>query len=150
MTIYLVRHAIALPRRSWDGDDLRRPLTARGTRQAAALAKVFEGRSVDRIYSSPALRCIDTMRPLARSRKLQVKPVKSLLEGRGTHGADLVHKAKHVVVCGHGDNLPAVLLALAGHLDAVSAEPPFAKGSMWVLRRRDGKVSEATYVKPPA
>lgn len=150
MTIYLVRHAIALPRTTWAGDDLKRPLTARGARQAAGLVKVFEGRSVDRVYASPALRCVDTVRPLARSRKLQVKPVTSLLEGRGADGADLVHKAKHVVLCGHGDNLPAILLALAGHLDAIAAKPPFAKGSMWVLRQRDGKVSEATYVKPPA
>lgn len=150
MTVLLVRHAIALARRDWDGADVERPLTARGERQAAAMVELFRALSIDRIYSSPALRCTDTVRPLARARDLPVKTSKALAEGRGIDAIDLVDKDKHVVVCAHGDNLPELLVALAGHLDDVPPAPPFAKGAAWVLQRRNAKVVSAAYLKPPA
>lgn len=150
MTVLLVRHAIALARRHWDGADVDRPLTARGERQAAAMVGLLRAHSIDRIYSSPALRCTETVRPLARARNLTVKTSKALGEGRGIDAIGLVDKDDHVVVCAHGDNLPEILVALAGHLDEVPPAPPFAKGAAWVLKRRNAKVVSATYLEPPA
>ena len=42
MKIHLVRHARALPRGEWDGEDLLRPLSDRGQREAEALADHLE------------------------------------------------------------------------------------------------------------
>jgi phosphohistidine phosphatase SixA len=153
VTILLVRHALALPRKKWDGDDDDRPLTARGFRQAAGIVDQLSDHRIDVVYSSPALRCTDTVKPLARSQKVRINRVKALAEGRGTRALKLVDRAPCVVLCAHGDNLPELLLALAGHLDDVPTDPPFAKGSTWVLTRKPGaggKVRTAAYLPPPA
>ena len=42
-----------------------------------------------------------------------------------------------------------LLLTFAGHLDDVPCDPPFEKGAVWVLRRNDGKVVQASYLSPP-
>lgn len=150
MTIYLVRHAVALARKHWSGDDLERPLTSRGDRQAAALADQLSGVAVDRIYTSPAVRCIATVQPLADARSLPLQQSPALAEGTGTAATSLVAEAAHLVMCAHGDNLVELLAALAGHLDEVADDPPFAKGATWVLRREGGTVVAAEYLKPPA
>lgn len=150
MTILLVRHALAVPRKEWAGDDARRPLSSRGTRQAGALVEVLRQYRVDRVYSSPALRCVATVEPLARARRLTPRRVKSLAADRGAEAVEIVDRAEGVVLCGHGENLPDLLVALAGHLTDLPGDPPFAKGATWALDRRHGKVTAATYLPPPA
>lgn len=71
--ILLVRHAIAVARRSWEGDDDLRPLTPRGERQAVSLPVVLRPFAIDRLVSSPAVRCTATLGPLAEVRSLAVE-----------------------------------------------------------------------------
>jgi alpha-ribazole phosphatase/probable phosphoglycerate mutase len=47
-------------------------LSPRGVEQSAALARKLDGHPLDAIYSSPALRTVDTARPLGTARKLPV------------------------------------------------------------------------------
>jgi hypothetical protein len=79
--VHLIRHAIALDRRSWSEPDERRPLDARGVAQAGALAERYRTRHPDRIVSSPALRCTQTLQPTADAWTLPVEPVRFLEEG---------------------------------------------------------------------
>ena len=153
MTIVLVRHAIALARRTWDGDDTLRPLAGRGLEQAEALVGRLRDCRIGQVWSSPAVRCVDTVAPLASSLGLDVVVAPELAEGTGDAGAVLVDRGETgagVVLCGHGDNLPEILLTIAGHLDEVGRDPDFEKGSACVLERREGKVVSARYVEPPA
>lgn len=80
LIVELVPHAEALPRKTWDGDHGVRPLSGRGLRQARQLATAMEGR-IDAIYSSPALRCLQTVQPLAGALRLQVISLPELREG---------------------------------------------------------------------
>ena len=148
MTIILVRHAIAMARRDWSDLDASRPLTSRGRRQAARLVDQLATWPIDRVCSSPAVRCIETIRPLAEARDLAVEVEASLNEGTGTAGIDLATSADNVVLCAHGDNLPELLYALAGHLDEVD-DPLFQKAGAWVLERKDGMVVTASYLSAP-
>src|SRR6266545_4741978 len=70
--IYLLRHAHAGNKRTWSGPDGRRPLSAAGRREAAGLVRVLDGRPITTILSSPALRCEQTVQPLAEHRSLPV------------------------------------------------------------------------------
>ena len=149
MTVLLVRHAAAGSRRDWDGDDERRPLTPRGVRQADALVEQLAGYAIDVIVCSPALRCLQTVAPIARARGLDVEESELLAEGSGIAGLRLVSAAAHVLLCGHGDNLPEILFELAGDLPSVERDASFAKGSTWVLQRRDSTVTSAQYIEPP-
>ncbi len=68
-TVYFIRHAQS------DfsiRDERSRPLTARGMADAESLVGLLGDRTIDRIYSSPYVRTIQTVTPLARARGLAV------------------------------------------------------------------------------
>ena len=79
--IYLVRHAKAGDREAWTEDDDLRPLTKKGKQQAEGLVGLLEDRDIDRVLSSPSVRCVQTVRPLALARKVAVEEVQQLAEG---------------------------------------------------------------------
>jgi 8-oxo-(d)GTP phosphatase len=103
--VYLVRHATAGHRASWDGDDDLRPLDDRGRRQAGGLVDLFSRRDFERIVSSPAVRCIDTVVPLANARGITVECSEALAEGADREAALALFRIPGVplVACVHGD-----------------------------------------------
>src|SRR5918996_1510427 len=101
----LVRHASAGDRSAWEGDDRLRPLDERGRRQAAGLVEALDGHRIERIVSSPYLRCVDTVEPLAAARGLPVEHSDELGEERqGSDAAPALRAlaGEPVVVCTHG------------------------------------------------
>lgn len=68
-TVYFIRHAES---DTSVRDDATRPLTEAGERAAASLPRAFEGVMLDAIYSSPYLRAMRTVAPLASERGLTV------------------------------------------------------------------------------
>ena len=108
MTSVLLRHASAGDREYWDGDDFHRPLDARGRRQAAELVELLRPFKVRRVLSSPYVRCIETVEPLAEALGLEVELDDRLKEGEGARAAPLLQE-DGVVCCTHGDIIESVL-----------------------------------------
>jgi 8-oxo-dGTP diphosphatase len=149
---YLVRHAKAGDRGGWPSDDLSRPLSKSGRRQAKALVRVLSSRAVERIVSSPAVRCVDTVRPLAEQRGRPIEPRDELLEGATLTGlVGLLDELRSTpsVLCGHGDMIPAVVEHLEARGALVGPDRGWKKGSVWALQREAGLIVRATYVPPP-
>ncbi|HVL92221.1 MAG TPA: phosphoglycerate mutase family protein [Acidimicrobiales bacterium] len=148
--LLLVRHAVALRRSEWDGADELRPLSERGFSQAEALVGLLAGYDVTRVLSSPSLRCVQTVTPLAHDRGVAVERAEALAEGGTAAAVRLVHGIEEgAVLCSHGDVIPEVLDSLdaGGHLAGVSR---CEKGSTWVLvRRPDGTMAGDRYLPPP-
>jgi len=71
---YLVRHAHAGDKRAWAGPDRLRPLSEPGRREANGLLTQLGDDPITRILSSPTVRCLQTVEPLARRRGLPVEP----------------------------------------------------------------------------
>src|ERR1700676_1033768 len=69
-TFYVVRHAKAGSRSNWPEDDRFRPLGNKGSKQAEALVSILEPFPITAVYSSPFLRCVQTVAPLALAPKL--------------------------------------------------------------------------------
>jgi phosphohistidine phosphatase SixA len=124
MQVVLVRHGTAGDRATWRGEDSLRPLDARGRRQAAALPRMLSGLPVTRILTSPYVRCVQTVEPLAAAFGMGLEEAPGLAEGAaradviallGTTGAG-------TVLCTHGD----VCHELVG-----GRRTP--KGSVWLL-----------------
>ncbi|MET0275894.1 MAG: histidine phosphatase family protein, partial [Acidimicrobiia bacterium] len=93
MTIYLVRHAKAGSRRNWATDDTLRPLSKPGRRQADAIASGLAGVSVSRLVSSPFVRCVQTVEPLAAALDVDIERSDKLAVGASINDAlDLVDK----------------------------------------------------------
>ena len=151
--VYLVRHAKAGVRELWQGPDEERPLTRRGRRQADRLVDRFQGLEIERIVSSPFLRCIQTVEPLARSRDLEVEIADELAEGADPERTiEFIRRLEPVptVLCGHGGEIDAVVHAFEAEGAKVEGSRGLAKGSVWVLEREDGRVVSARYLPAPA
>ena len=134
MDLILWRHADAAVDGE-EGDDLSRPLTAKGERQAERMAEWLNRRLADstRILVSPALRCQQTAKALAR----KSRTVAELAPGTSAEGLlRVVHwpdAAEPVLVVGHQPTLGlAVSLALGG-----IAQPwSIRKAAVWWVRHR--------------
>ena len=85
MTVFLVRHADAKSRANWPHPDETRPLTRKGLHQAEGLVDLLRDRPIRRILSSPAVRCVETVAPLAN--KLGLKAEESKLPSNAAEAA---------------------------------------------------------------
>lgn len=153
--LYLVRHAKAGDRSTWDGDDRSRPLSKKGRAQADRLAislqPLVTPHSAARLVSSPYLRCVQTLEPLSALLDRKVTPDSSLAEGYDRDGALALLAALPVgsVLCSHGDVIPDVMTALERRGAVFTNEPDWRKATCWVLERRDGDFVQATCWPPP-
>ncbi|PCE14767.1 DNA mismatch repair protein MutT [Microbacterium sp. SZ1] len=119
--VIALRHAKALHRSEWDGADAARPLTERGRRQADSIVGPLRAFGVRRIVTSDAVRCVQTVKPLAKS--LDRKSVKTakISQDAWEDGTDdlrsvigrRVRSGKPAVVCSHGPVLPGILSEIA-------------------------------------
>jgi broad specificity phosphatase PhoE len=152
VTVYLVRHAKAGSRRNWSGPDEKRPVSKPGQRQADAIADALRHEPITRVVTSPYVRCIQTVKPLAKKLDLGVDTSEALTEGAPvSEAAALLDKLarEDAVLCSHGDVIGDLLMLLADRgvrFDDFRLE----KGSTWVLACEDGRVTSARYVPPPA
>jgi 8-oxo-dGTP diphosphatase len=141
MTIILARHGSAGKRGVWSGDDRLRPLDARGRKQAKGIASALADREVDRILSSPYVRCVQTVEPLAAALGLEVEERPELAEGAGPSAPSaLVEELadRKAVLCTHGD----VVEDLLGE--------PMKKGAASVLERTENGLEPVEYLPPTA
>jgi 8-oxo-dGTP diphosphatase len=155
--VHLVRHAKARDREAYLGRDSERPLSSAGRRQAKAIASGFgstKSTQVDAVLSSPAVRCVETVEPLAKSRGLKVADRDWLAEGTpGASALEMMVIAAAglggLVVCSHGD----VIWDLLDHLadQGVELDSPLAapKASIWQLDVNDGEVRRGRFVPAP-
>lgn len=154
MTVYLVRHGHAGSRSKWEQADELRPLSAKGAREAEAIAAALAGQPLDRVLSSRYVRCVQTVEPVAAAHGLAVEEVDALAEEAAPADvlALLSTAAKEeTVLCTHGNLVPVVLDALKRRGVPFATKPhTWEKGSTWVLATEDGEVTAASYVPPGA
>jgi broad specificity phosphatase PhoE len=154
MTIYLVRHAKAGERGAWVGDDELRPLSGRGHAQARHLLELLADADFERVVSSPYVRCMETVVPLAAARHMALEPSDALAEGASLREAlALVQKhASHgAVLCTHGDVMPMLLEHFAKHGVDLGKAPQWPKGCVWVLKTdATDEVRSVRYLPPPS
>jgi len=159
VTLLLVRHAEAESRSSWEPPDVLRPLSGKGRRQAGGMVHVLGDQfAIGRLVSSPSLRCLETLSPLAATLSLGLEVSEALAEGTdpeaavelARRGATLPGADGALVLCSHGDVIPAVLDALSAADDIdLGRQPRCQKGSTWVFEGKRGCFSSAAYIPPP-
>jgi len=152
MPIYLVRHAKAGERRTWDGDDIDRPLSSAGWRQSAALAERLARKDPSMLLSSPYVRCVQTLEPLGLAIDVPVTIEQRLCEDEPFEPVlDLLGEVPdRAVLCSHGDIIPATIRALVRRGMDVVSEPEWRKASVWVVKRSArGRFSRAKAWPPP-
>lgn len=153
-TLHLLRHAAAGSRTDWTGDDRLRPLSKKGMRQAEVIAESIAGAGIERILSSPYVRCLGTVEPLAARIGIEVELVEALAEGSPIEdvlGVVGLLTGSNTLLCSHGDVIPDLL----GSLTQCGAATPTGvvecrKGSVWSVGKGADGLLRAEYRPPPA
>jgi phosphohistidine phosphatase SixA len=150
--LVLIRHADAGDREAWDDDDSRRPLSAKGRRQAEALAADLARTRLERVLASPADRCLQTVEPLAQARKLEIEQSEALAEGAPL--ADTLALIRELAgtqaaLCTHGDVVENVVDWLRERGIVDDNRRPLRKAGVWLLGESAGEVTSARRLPPP-
>ena len=152
-TIHLIRHAKAKNRLTWEEPDHLRPLTKRGRREALAIAARLGDEPLSRLVSSPSVRCLQTLEPLALALDPPIETTDVLAEGAdGESAADLLLSLAGkdpIACCTHGDVVFEVvdLVASSGvPLDGPRSAPV---ASTWILEVEDGRFVGGRFVDQP-
>ena len=144
LTLDIFIHMDAVDRKEWQGAPDDRPLTDAGKRQAEQIARELEAGPVNGIFSSPAVRCRESLEPLSRASGVPVvvlpgfkdtlgykapagwenadRPGGDPLGGAQSAGSAFAAwqeiqgrvPAGHAVLCSYGDIVPAFLAFLSG------------------------------------
>ena len=118
----IVRHSKAVSRSDFEGeDDQQRPLDAEGEQRSLDMIPILASYGIERVGSSPSVRCVDTLTPYAQSIGRPVK-IHAILSEEDHEldpvaAAEITHrqlrKKRPRALCGHGPVLPAMLHVLS-------------------------------------
>ena len=150
--VIVVRHGDAGVKGSWGSPDSLRPLSPLGRRQAEGLVIRLEDYPVERILSSPTVRCRQTVQPLARARGLPIEPIAAL--GVDTGPAEVRallgdRRLRNAVLCTHGETIGQLFTQLGRDGWAVGEPLRWPKGSAWLLWHTEDDV-RGRYLPPLA
>lgn len=141
--------------------------------RAMAQALLAAGAPIAKLFSSPWVRCIQTLDPLVDGLGVQVVEAEQLgevvnlpvhdggdawvtsawLGGRGVALLDRIvaeHPGRRVVACSHGDVIPAVVALLVGRDGLDTTDVRCRKGGRFTLDFEGARCTEATYHEPPS
>jgi len=150
--LYVVRHAKAGERRLWTGDDIDRPLSKKGWRQAELVGKRLAKVGPTMLVSSPYVRCVQTLEPLGKMVGTKIEVEQRLCEDEPFEPVLVLLRELPVgsVLSTHGDIIPATMQALERRGMKMNSPPDWRKAAVWVLKRnKKGDIVHATVWPPP-
>jgi 8-oxo-dGTP diphosphatase len=155
--LILLRHAQALSRSSWSSDDGDRPLSQEGVLQSRRLISNLTPFEIREIHTSSAVRCYDTINPLARALGIEyffsddISEYCFSLDHEKTYKyfEKLLQNDYSTVVCSHNPILPKVLSRFFKRsgfdLDIAELQP----SDSWVIHHIDREVVAVDYLPGP-
>jgi len=155
--LVLLRHAKAVKREDWDGDDGDRPLARLGQLQAKRLLPLYLPYAIAEIHSSDAQRCIETIESISRS--FEMNPIYSAdlseygyekdKEAPLDYVQNLMDQGKSAIICSHNPILPKMLKKLIGKKNFKQLDQKLEPGEAWVLHYRDGEIIAVDWLEAP-
>jgi len=138
----LLRHASAGERLSSPALDRERPLDHAGRADAERLPEAFAGHRLERIVTSPHVRCLETVFPVAATTGLEIELRQELVSDVSIHS-----------VLALLDELPAASLVCT-HREVIErlfqGRVQCEKAAAWLLERRDDGWIPVAYLPSPA
>ena len=155
--LVLLRHAKALSRDEWQGDDDDRPLDSLGQMQAKRLLSIYQAFNLEQIHTSDAIRCYDTVEPMAKALGLRLEVSNNLSESvfkkdkedAFDYARDLIKSDKRALLCSHNPILPKVLNKLTKKSDVESDEEKLYPADAWVIHRIGKEVIQIDRIDAP-
>jgi 8-oxo-dGTP diphosphatase len=151
--VYVVRHAKAKNRAKWTQPDYLRPLSKAGLAQAAVLPSLYAEQPFSRLFTSPYLRCVQTLEPLAQARNMPLETADALADGGSVGEAlDLVLSIGaegSAVCCTHADVLFDVVEELVAAGVRLDGPLELEVAGTWVLEVEDRTFTGGRYLPKP-
>jgi len=153
----LLRHAKAVKRSDWDGDDSDRPLVAEGQITAKKLVDHLEMFNINEIHTSDAYRCMSTVEPF-HEKFGTIKVVTDQLSEYMFEKDDLlaISYVKQLakfgdnhLICSHNPILPNMLDHLVKYPEDFDLDKELHPGDAWIVHHRGGKVFAVNFLKAP-
>lgn len=156
--LILLRHAKAFAREDWSAEDLDRPLSSIGEQQAKRLISSLTPFNITEIHSSSAVRCYETVNPLARALSLDYFFTDTLTEyvfarnsARTVKYIDRLLENDHTtLVCSHNPILPKYLGKKFSRQGFEVSEAALKPGEAWVLHHIGNEVIAVDHLPAPA
>lgn len=156
--LILLRHGKAIAREEWEGDDGDRPLAQLGQQQAKRMHAIYLPFAVSEIHSSDAVRCYETVSPIARALSLNLVYWSELSEyafEKDKKAAinvvnDIIESEARAIVCGHNPVIPGIVAKFIGKKNFKELDHGLLPGEAWILHHRDGEVVAIDWVQAPA
>ena len=150
MRLYFMRHAHALARANWDGEEAARPLTDKGRKQAeaaaAGLATLRPG--IGAILTSPYSRAYETAVIVGRVTGLPVESADDLTPGfslpQFDHALSLRPGADGPLFVGHEPDLSQLVTALIARPGEATPQIEMAKAACCLVVTPDDAPSGAS------
>lgn len=119
--LIVLRHAPATARIGWFGSEAERTLTTEGMQVSQRLIPLLAGFGPKRLVTSPWKRCVDTVTPYAKKKKLKVIERYQLTEKKSSDRPtstqnvvrDEIFEDKNSLICSHRPALPFILDEIA-------------------------------------
>jgi len=125
--LILLRHAKAITRDEWQGDDDDRPLDPLGQNQARRLLAMYQVYNLSQIHTSDALRCYNTVEPIAKGLNLKI----------------------NAMICSHNPILPKMLNKLTKKSDVDADEEKLSPADGWVIHRNGKEIIQIDRLDAP-
>ncbi len=156
--LVLLRHAKAVRREDWDGDDGDRPLDVVGQRQAKRLLPLYLPYALKEIHTSDAMRCLETVQPIARSLEIKTVISKDLSEyGYAIdkelsliYVQELFESNVPALICSHNPVIPKLVKKILGKKNFKQLDEKLSPCDAWVLHHRDGEIVAVDWIQAPA
>ena len=155
--LVLLRHGKAIAREEWFGDDGDRPLAQLGQIQAMRMLSRYLPFGITEIHTSDAVRCYETVTPMARSLSLDMIYWSELSEyafAKDKKAAinvvnDIIESEARAFVCGHNPVLPGIVKKFIGKKSFKELEHGLLPGEAWILHHRDGEIVAIDWMPAP-
>jgi 8-oxo-dGTP diphosphatase len=155
--LVLLRHTKALKRDLWDGDDGDRPLEHVGQIQAAKIPAIYAPYAIEKIYSSDAIRCVQTIEVMAA--EYGITPIYSSeisefgfqkdSEKALDYALSVMLSNKPSVMCSHNPVLPKLVKKLIGKKNFKRLSAELKPGDSFVVHHRNGEVIAVDWTPAP-
>lgn len=156
-TLIMLRHAEAIPRSEWFGEDTDRPLATQGEFQAKRLIANLVPFMIEEIHTSSAVRCYETITPFARALNANYIFTDALSEDDFNKDPErskkyfqkLLVNDHPTLICSHNPVLPNLLEKVAIKSGAEISVTKLKPSDSWIVHHVDKEVVAVDFMPAP-
>ena len=155
--LIMLRHAKALEREEWQGEDEDRPLEQLGQQQARRMLSLYQVYGLTQIHTSDAVRCHDTVEQMAKAlgialtitNKVSEYTWKKNKEKAIDYAKDLIKINEPIILCSHNPVLPRMMEKLTKKIDFDYPSNKLQPVESWILHHNGKKVVQIDRLEAP-